>query len=402
MSQDIRVLFIDDDPEDIRGFRRILSMGECDDFLVDFAGSGEEGLNLYKEKMHEVVLTDYRLGSLNALNIVESLKKISEFPVVIVITGQGDEETAVQLLKMGVSDYLVKDNVGMYLKLIPRVIRNSLKERSLIKEKQQALEALKKSQERYQRLEKNLPDNFVYSRGTDGVFTYISPSITMVLGYSPEEFKTHYSEYLTDNPINKEVERLTNLSLQGKQQKPYKLEAYHKGGSKHWLLISEIPVFNDEDKVIAIEGIARDITKWETMQSELLKKEKIYRSIVEKVPDLIFQLDPDQKISFINSAFKFLGYESDELIGNPVESIIASDKIDEILPQLATKSVGPLVTMDLEVPLKVNQESMIADQLESITYTFYATGLWSISDEDVFKNNKDGIFWGTLCIGKKL
>ena len=178
----------------------------------------------------------------------------------IVITDQGDEEIAVQLLKNGVTDYLVKDHPGMYLKLIPRTVKKSLNERNLLKQHEDACRALIESQRRYQRLEENLPDIFVYSHDTDGVFTYISPSVKQVLGYSPEEFMHHYSTYLTDHPINKDVELLTQLSIMGEPQKPYEVEVFHNNGTKHRLLVSEIPVFDDYGKVMAVEGIAKDIS----------------------------------------------------------------------------------------------------------------------------------------------
>ncbi|MBC8554787.1 MAG: PAS domain S-box protein, partial [Candidatus Brocadiales bacterium] len=125
-----------------------------------------------------------------------------------------------------------------------------------------AEEILRKSEEKYSRLIENLQDNyFLYTHDTEGVFTYLSPAITNILGYDPEEFLTHYSEYLTDNPINDKVAKHTDLSLKGIKQPPYELEIYHKDGSTRTLSVQEVPVFDNDHKVIAVEGIAEDITK---------------------------------------------------------------------------------------------------------------------------------------------
>ncbi len=268
MNKRIRILSIENDQDDALRLRKILNMGELDDFVVDFAFSGGDGLKLYNNGVHQVVIMEYRLGDLTAIEVTEILLEQPEFPIIIVVTGQGDEEVAVQLLKMGVSEYLVKDSLGMYLRMMPRVIIRSLKERYLQKQKKDALDALRESQERYQRLEEYLPDNFIYSHGVDGVITYVSPSIQTVLGYSPDEFKKHFSEYLTDHPINKEVEKFTDLSIKGINQKPYKVEIFHKNGDIHRLLVSEIPVYDDHGKIIAVEGIARDITLLENSSRE--------------------------------------------------------------------------------------------------------------------------------------
>lgn len=270
MNKNIRILIIENDQDNVLRFKKILNMGELDNFVADFALSGEEGLKLYESGAHQVVIMGYRLGDLTAIEVTEKLSEQPEFPIIIVVTGQGDEEVAVQLLKMGVSEYLVKDSMGMYLRMIPRVIVKSLNERHLQKQKRDALEALRDSQKRYQRLEENLPDNFIYSHGVDGVFTYVSPTIQTVLGYSPDEFKKHFSEYLTDHPMNKEVEKFTQLSIKGITQKPYKVEIFHRNGNIHRLLVSEIPVFDDHGKVIAVEGIARDITEIEDSFRETL------------------------------------------------------------------------------------------------------------------------------------
>ncbi len=270
MNKNIRILSIENDQDDALKLRKILNMGELNDFVVDFAFSGEDGLKLYTKGVHQVVIMEYRLGDLTAIEVTEILSEQPEFPIIIIVSGQGDIEVALQLLKMGVSEYLVKDSMGMYLRMIPRVIIKSLNERYLKKQKRDALEALEESQRRYQRLEENLPDIFIYSQGIDGVFTYVSPSIQTVLGYSPDEFKKHYSEYLTDHPINKGVEKFTQLIIKGITQKPYKAEIFHKNGSIHRLLVSKIPVYDDHGKVIAVEGIAKDITEIEESFMETL------------------------------------------------------------------------------------------------------------------------------------
>jgi signal transduction histidine kinase len=65
---------------------------------------------------------------------------------------------------------------------------------------------------------------------------------------------------MTDNPGNEKALKHTDLSLKGIKQPPYELEIYHKDGSQHTLKVQEVPVFDMNHKVIAVEGIAEDIT----------------------------------------------------------------------------------------------------------------------------------------------
>jgi len=122
---------------------------------------------------------------------------------------------------------------------------------------------------------------------------------------------------------------------------------------------------------------------------------------VERVPDLIFQLDPDRKIIFANPAFRLLGYDPDQLVGRPVGELIESDNKENLLEDLATRHVGPLAITDLEVKLKISDEVSEVVAMSTQTTFVDSVGLWNVPDEDVFKNNVDKKFLGTLCVGKK-
>ena len=155
-------------------------------------------------------------------------------------------------------------------------------------ESQNVLNALRESEAKYRRLVDNLPkDYFFYRHGMDGIFTYLSPSITNMLGYSQEEFMRHYSEYLTDDPINEEVAWHTNLSLQGVQQDAYEVEIYHKNGEARRLEVVEMPVRGLDGRVIAVEGIGHDITERylaeERLRTALAEKEVLLREVHHRV-----------------------------------------------------------------------------------------------------------------------
>ncbi|PCI41465.1 MAG: hypothetical protein COB46_03620 [Rhodospirillaceae bacterium] len=122
-------------------------------------------------------------------------------------------------------------------------------------------ETLQKSEENYRRLiEQTQSEYLIYSHDKNGVFQYVSPSVELVLGYTPEEFLKHYDNYLTDNPINKQAQIYTHLCLKGEVQPHYEIEILGKDGHVHILEISETPAFDGTGNVMAIEGIAHDIT----------------------------------------------------------------------------------------------------------------------------------------------
>ena len=101
---------------------------------------------------------------------------------------------------------------------------------------------------------------FFYRHDTNGVFNHISHSVTSVLGYTVEEFMIDFTTSMTDNPINAKAEEYTNLSMQGIQQQPYNVEVKHKNKSVRMLEVTEFPVFGENGRVVAVEGLAIDIT----------------------------------------------------------------------------------------------------------------------------------------------
>ena len=150
---------------------------------------------------------------------------------------------------------LIRDNEGKPVEIVGSWLD--------ISEHKQRDEALAESFEKYRRLVENIQDEyFLYSHDPDGHFTYVSPSINNILGYSQEEFLTHYLEYVTDDNMA-DVVRHTQQSIRGKQQPPYQIEIYHKDGSIRTLKVVEVPVSDTDGKVIAVEGIAQDITSLE-------------------------------------------------------------------------------------------------------------------------------------------
>ncbi|MFT4580006.1 MAG: PAS domain S-box-containing protein [Nitrospinales bacterium] len=133
---------------------------------------------------------------------------------------------------------------------------------------------------------------------------------------------------------------------------------------------------------------------------KLATSEEKYRTIVEKISDLVFQLDSNQNITFANTAFEILGYDVAELMGKPIKNLIDSDDVDSLLSEIATRHVGPLATTDLEVRFKTNPESSICEEYAVMTVRVDASGVWDVPDEMVFKDEVAKKFLGTLCVGR--
>ncbi len=146
---------------------------------------------------------------------------------------------------------------------------NNLKENLEIQVLQRT-EQLQNSEQKYRSLVENLQDEyFFYQHDLEGVFTYLSPSITTILGYSVDDFLKHYSTYQTDHPDNAKVDEYTARCLKGEKVPAYEVEVLDNNGHKRCLEVLESPLYNDDGQCIGLEGIAHDITLLKQTQDRL-------------------------------------------------------------------------------------------------------------------------------------
>jgi len=164
-------------------------------------------------------------------------------------------------------------------------------------ERKQAEQAWRDSERKLCHILENLSkDYFFYAYNLQGELTYLSPSITQVLGYTQEEFAKYYS-----HPRHR--------------QSSYEIAILHKDGTRHQLEVNEFPLLDKDRQLVAVEGIAHDVTKRKQAEEELCKLSRA----VEQSASSIFITDVQGHIEFVNPAFcKSTGYSAAEVIGkNP-------------------------------------------------------------------------------------
>ncbi len=133
MNPPIRILLVDDDEVDRRICRRALARSEPPAAFVE-AETAEQALQRIAEQEFDCILLDFRLPDMDGLDLLERLCKARgedrRVPVVM-LTGADDVTLAVEAMRCGASDYVVKDVDGRYQALMPTVVQRALRERDL-------------------------------------------------------------------------------------------------------------------------------------------------------------------------------------------------------------------------------------------------------------------------------
>ncbi|MBK8814333.1 MAG: transporter substrate-binding domain-containing protein [Methylococcaceae bacterium] len=98
-----------------------------------------------------------------------------------------------------------------------------------------------------------------YQHDCEGRFSYVSESVTRLLGYSENDFMENYRNYLTDNPLNREIEAYTENCIKGNPNKPYEIEIVDSKGVKRCLEVMDTPVYDGQGHCIGVDGVMHEV-----------------------------------------------------------------------------------------------------------------------------------------------
>lgn len=184
-----------------------------------------------------------------------------------------------------------------------------------ITEQKRAQEALRESEDRFRRLAENAQDiiyryEFAPRRG----FTYVGPAATHITGYTPED---HYADpdlgFKLVHPDD--IHMFQNATKPGQGSgEPLTLRWIKRDGTVIWTEQKNIQFFDNDGNLIAIEGIARDVTERKRAEDRLRQSEAKYRDVIENATDVIYLTDMNGKFTYANPAgLRVSGYSLDEL-----------------------------------------------------------------------------------------
>jgi PAS domain S-box-containing protein len=305
MENRLRVLLVEDTPADAKLIERELRKTGLA-LTLRRTETKEEFLRGIFELEPDIILSDFKLQHFDGMSALRIALDMAPAIPFIVVTGSTDEETAVDCMKAGATDYIVKEHLR---RLAPAVMA-ALERKRIVEDKRRAEAALRESEERFRRLAENAQD-LIYryrlkpSRG----FEYVSPSSTTITGYTPDE---HYADpdlgFKITHPDDRHL-----LQTPPDFSAPLLVRWFRKDGSLVWTERRNVPVFDDTGELVAIEGIARDVTERVLAEERLRESEEKLRNIVDHSTNLFYSHTPEHVITYISPQSRvFLDCEPEE------------------------------------------------------------------------------------------
>ncbi len=272
MEELFKVLVVDDDEVDRMTVRRALKTGKVPVELHE-AGDCTEALVALKQQAFDCAIVDYCLPDGDGLSLVQKVREAGMKMALIVLTGQGDEQIAVDLMKAGASDYLSKSRVGP--DSLCRSLRNAIRIHRAEIEAELANQKLKESEERYR---------LVLQGSNDGIWDwdlekneiYWNDRFFEIIGLSRGDFsgtlEAFYEQlHPEDGPRIKEA-----FSAHFNAGVEYNVEfrIRHASGHYRYCTCRGKAQRNQQGTPVRIAGIISDITERKRAENELVKQHR--------------------------------------------------------------------------------------------------------------------------------
>ncbi len=387
-SKPIRILYAEDDPATARLLeKRLKKIG----YAVDIAPNGEEGLTMWDRGSYDLLIVDHEMPKKTGIEVIQSLASRGPLPPIIMVTGMGNEDVAVEAMKLGISDYVVKDGQGRYRELISAKIKDALNKQRYLEEKQRAEEALQQAHDELEhRVEERTADLTAANEFLDTVLESLTHpfyvinandySITMAnsaAGFADSEPEsTCYAlTHGLDEPCTF-PDHTCPLDELKQGKKPVTLEHIHydKNGNARVVEVHAFPIFDRDGNVIQVIEYNLDITDRREAERAHRESEERFRAIFESAQDCIYLKDRSLRYTLANPYMtSLLGLEASEIIDRtdddlfgPLAGKIISEQEYRVLKgetrqlKQTRKVRGEDVTfLDIKVPLRDSRGNII-------------------------------------------
>ena len=306
MKRQLKVLIVEDSEPDARLLIRELKLAgyEVEHRRIE---TGEALQAALADGTWDVILCDYSLPNFSGIDALAMVRAAEQDLPVIFVSGKMGEDVAVEAMKSGANDYIMKGNLKRLVPAIERELREAGSRREL-RAADAAVRRLTVAVES--------AANGIIITDRHGVILWTNPAFTEISGYPAEEALGQNPRLLKSGEHEPAFYwNLWEIILAGKVWRG-EVTNRHKDGQLYTIEQTITPVRDQAGQISQFVSIAQDITERKQAETLLHKREQEFRALVENSPDAITRCDGQGRRVYVNPALeKLAGKPAAELAG---------------------------------------------------------------------------------------
>jgi sigma-B regulation protein RsbU (phosphoserine phosphatase) len=319
-SKHLNILLVEDNAVDALFIERLLNGSRLASFTVTRTESLAKAIAHIENDPPQLILLDLQLVDEQGLSTLERIRKVTDDIPVIVTSGNDDEATAVQAVKTGAQDYLVKGRLESGL-LVRAVLHAA--------ERAEARAKLLRAEETYRGIYENAVVG-IFQTTSDGHYLSANPALARIYGYeSPEELLRQVSDigrmlYLHEERRAEFVRIMQEHGIVSS----FESQIRRKNGEVIWIAENVRAVLDKQGRIKFYEGTVEDVNERHRAEAKLAQSEALYHSLVDAIEQAIFRKDLQGRFTFGNQRFcETLDRTLDEIVGKTDADFFAPEMV---------------------------------------------------------------------------
>ncbi len=323
MADPLHVLLVEDEAAHAELVRRAFEERDEKINLSIVSSLEEARAYLSSSQPPKLIIADWRLPDGDGLDLLLVDREHLLAPIVL-MTSHGNERIAVEAMKAGALDYVVKSEET--LADMPHIVERAMRAWNYELERERMQATLRDREAMFRLLAENSTD-MIARYDPEGLYIYVSPACRSLLGYDPGELIGHSAfEIVHPEDLSGPVSALNELhSKETVTNVSFRVQ--RKDGRLTWFETSYRAIRDPHTQALSeIHAASRDITDRRKAEEKLRANEDRFRSLVQNSSEIIIVLSAEGKIIYESpSTTRLLGYRPGTLVGQPPNTFIHPD-----------------------------------------------------------------------------